>query len=409
MKNIELGQEAITWPKGFQASACAAGIKPGRDDMALIYCTQSASAAIVTTTNKVKAAPVTWDQEIYAMTPYKRACVINAGNANACTGEQGLEDAKKTADLAASLLELSPDEVFVSSTGIIGVPLPMDLILGGVEKLCRTLSDSNEAGDQASQAILTTDTKPKRASIEIEIDGKPVRIAAMCKGSGMIRPNMATMLAYTTTDADIEPELLQKMLAAAARDSFNMISVDGDMSTNDTAIVLASGLSGVKVGSVTTPQGRAFYEALKAVEVDLAKQIASDGEGATKRLEVTVNGAKTREDARVLSRSVVESPLVKTAMFGEDANWGRILCALGYANAEFDPDRAKLAISSEKGSMDLFKDGMPLGFSEEKASEILSEPVIVIDVDAGLGDETATCWGCDLSYDYVRINGDYRT
>lgn len=409
MKNIELGQEAITWPRGFQVSACAAGIKPGRDDMALIYCTQSASAAIVTTSNKVKAAPVTWDREIYAMTPYKRACIINAGNANACTGAKGLEDAKKTADLTASLLGLSPDEVFVSSTGVIGVPLPMDKILGGVRTLCDTLSDSSQAGDQASLAILTTDTKPKRASVEIEIDGKPVRIAAMCKGSGMIRPNMATMLAYTTTDALIEPELLQKMLSAAAQDSFNMISVDGDMSTNDTAIVLASGLSGARIESVTTPSGRKFYEALKAVEVDLAKQIASDGEGATKRLEVNVQGAKTKQDARVLARSVVESPLVKTAMFGEDANWGRILCALGYADADFDPDRAKLTISSQKGAMDLFQDGLPLTFSEETASEILSEPVIIIDVFAGLGEESATCWGCDLSYDYVKINGDYRT
>lgn len=405
---ITYANESVTYPKGFQAASCAAGLLSGRNDMAAVVSDIPAAAAVVLTTNKVKAAPVKFDRAAYEKTPYKKGVVINAGNANACTGETGYENTLRTASLFSELIGAAEDEVFVSSTGVIGVQLPIEKILAGVEELVEGLSGTEEAGMKAARAILTTDLVPKTASAEIPFASGTVRIGAMCKGSGMIRPGMATMLAYTTTDAKIDPAFLEKMLREIADLSFNAISVDGDMSTNDTAVVLANGLSGVEIleGS---PEADVFFEALKEVEISLAKQIVTDGEGATKCVEVNVRGAKSARDARVLARSVAESNLVKCAIFGEDANWGRILCALGYADAEFEPDETVLVIRSEKGEILLFENGSPVAFSEEDAAGILKEPVVILDVKAGDGPGEGTCWGCDLSYDYVKINGDYRT
>lgn len=405
---VTYGNESVTYPKGFKAASCAAGILPGRNDMAAVVSDIPAAAAVVLTTNKVKAAPVTFDRAAYEKTPYKKGVVINAGNANACTGETGYENTIRTASLFSELIGAAEDEVFVSSTGVIGVQLPIEKILAGVEELVEGLSGTEEAGMKAARAILTTDLVPKTASAEIPFASGTVRIGAMCKGSGMIRPGMATMLAYTTTDAKIDPALLEKMLREIADLSFNAISVDGDMSTNDTAAVLANGRSGVEIRE-GSPEAEIFFEAFKEVEISLAKQIVTDGEGATKCVEVNVRGAKSARDARVLARSVAESNLVKCAIFGEDANWGRILCALGYADAEFEPDETVLVIRSEKGETLLFENGSPVAFSEEEAAGILKEPVIILDVKAGDGPGEGTCWGCDLSYDYVKINGDYRT
>lgn len=407
---FELGKYSVTYPKGFEASAAAAGIKPGRDDMAMIYSEKPAAAALVSTTNKVKAAPVLWDQQIIKETMIKRAVVVNAGNANACTGEEGYNNTVRTADEAAKLLGLKPDEVFVSSTGVIGVQLPMDKISGGVRLLAGSLSDTAEAGDAAAHAILTTDLKTKTVSAVFMIGGTEVRIGSMAKGSGMIRPNMATMLSYTVTDADISAELLQEALDQITEDTYNMISVDGDMSTNDTCILMANGMSGAPaITSLDSEDGKVFFEAMKAVQTELAQSIVRDGEGATRMMEVNVYGAESKKDARTLARSVVESSLVKTAIFGADANWGRILCALGYADAAFDQYKAELKISSPGGELLMFENGVPQDFSEDKALQILSEPEIQIDVQVRLGPADATAWGCDLSYEYVKINGEYRS
>lgn len=405
-----LGKNSVTYPKGYKASAAAAGIKPGRNDMAMIYSEVPAASAIVTTSNKVKAAPVIWDRDIMKITPWKQAVVINAGNANACTGEKGYQNTVKTAEEAGSYLDLISDQVFVSSTGVIGVQLPMYEISYGVDLLSHSLSSTPEAGMKAASAILTTDLKTKTVSAVFEIGGKEVRIGSMAKGSGMIRPNMATMLSYAVTDACITPGALQSALNAIAEDTYNMISVDGDMSTNDTCILMANGMSGApEITSLDSEEGKIFFEAMKAVHTELAQSIVRDGEGATKMLEVRVTGAESTADARTLARSVVESSLVKTAMFGEDANWGRILCALGYADAAFDQEKAELRISSKNGELLMFKNGVPQDFSEEKAADILSEPEIRIDVRVKLGSSDATAWGCDLSYDYVKINGEYRS
>ncbi len=410
MKTIEGG---ITAPKGFLANGIAAGIKKRKKDMTVLVSEVPAQAAGAFTTNKVKAAPVLWDKQLVDSGKPMVAVVVNSGNANACTGEQGLADAKAMAAQAAELLSakgsaVTADQVLVCSTGVIGVPLPMDTVKKGIKACMKGLSKEPEAAVAAAEAICTTDTFRKEVAVEIEIDGKPVRIAGMAKGSGMIHPNMATMLSFITTDAGIPAKSLQKLLGTTIIDTYNMISVDGDTSTNDTVLVLANGCSDVELCE-GTPQWEIFCEAFTYVHTFLAKAIVRDGEGAGKFIEVTVNGAKSIEDARVLARSVVSSSLVKAAFFGADANWGRILCAMGYSGADFDPAGTELSFASDKGMIVVVANGEPVAFDEQLAKKILLEKEVAVLAKLNDGDATATAWGCDLSYEYVRINGDYRS
>ena len=396
----------VTSPKGFKAAGIHAGLKKAKKDMAMIISEKEAVTAATFTTNKVKAAPVLWDQGI-AKTGKASAVVINSGNANACTGKQGLLDAEKTAEIAASLIGTEKSSVYVCSTGVIGVKLDMAKIGKGIEMLYPLLSVNG--GKDAAEAICTTDTFSKEAAATVEVSGKTVTIGGMAKGSGMIHPNMATMLSFITTDAVISQETLHKLLGATVEDTFNMISVDGDTSTNDTCIVLANGTAGnaeIKEGS---DDYEAFKEAFSYVLGTLAKLITRDGEGAGRFIEMKVVNALTKNDAKILARAVISSSLVKAAFFGSDANWGRILCAMGYSGADFDPSMVDLSFSSSKGEIDVVKNGEPIPFSEEKAKEILLEKEIYVLADCHQGAAEATAWGCDLTYDYVKINGDYRS
>lgn len=400
-------------PQGFKASGIAAGIKKnGALDMAMVYSIVPAATALVTTQNMVKAAPVLWDNEIVKANPWTQAIVANSGNANACTGEQGMADVQNTAIKAACGLGIDKEMVLVSSTGVIGVPLPIEKITKGVDGLIAALTADVCGADQSARAILTTDTVPKTCALEIEIDGKTVRIGGMAKGSGMICPNMATMLAYVTTDAKIAPDCLQAMVSSITKDTYNMMSVDGDMSTNDTLAVLANGLAGNKeltLGDFGSEAYVTFYDALYQVNETLAKAIVKDGEGATKFIETTVSGAKGEGDARILAKAVIQSSLVKTAIFGEDANWGRVLSSLGASGAIFDPMTVSVWFESKGGRIKLLDHGTPILFDEAYAKVILEEKELQIQVEMGQGDAQATAWGCDLTYDYVKINGDYRT
>ncbi len=410
MKMIEGG---ITAPQGFLANGIAAGIKKRKKDMAVLVSEIPAQAAGAFTTNKVKAAPVLWDKQLVDSGKPMVAIVVNSGNANACTGEQGLADTQAMAAQAAELLaaqsrEASTDQVLVCSTGVIGVPLPMDTVRKGIRTCMKGLSKEPEAAVAAADAICTTDTFRKEVAVEVEIDGKPVRIAGMAKGSGMIHPNMATMLSFITTDAGISAAVLQELLGTTIIDTYNMISVDGDTSTNDTVLVLANGCSGVELQK-GTPQWEAFCEAFTYVHTFLAKAIVRDGEGAGKFIEVTVSGAKSVGDARILARSVVSSSLVKAAFFGADANWGRILCAMGYSGADFNPAGTELSFASDKGMIVVVSNGEPVVFDEQLAKKILLEKEVAVLARLNDGGATATAWGCDLSYEYVRINGDYRS
>ena len=395
----------VVSPKGYKAAGVHAGLKKVKKDMALIVSEVPAVSAAAFTTNKVKAAPVIWDMKVLKGGT-ARAVVVNSGNANACTGGQGLKDAEETAAYAALLLSVPKEEVYVSSTGVIGVPLDMEKIKGGIDKLVPLLSGNDE---DAAEAILTTDTFRKTAAASVDIDGCVVTVAGMAKGSGMIHPNMATMLSYITTDAAISQPLLQKMLGATVEDTFNMISVDGDTSTNDSVIVLANGMSGCAEIREGTAAAEAFEEAFRYVLGELAKLIVKDGEGAGRFIEMHVVGAPSRKDAKVLARSVISSSLVKAAFFGSDANWGRILCAMGYSGADFDPSLVDLSFSSPAGSLQVVKGGEPVPFDEDTAKKILLEKEVAVLADCHQGAAEATAWGCDLTYDYVRINGDYRS
>lgn len=398
----------VTSPKGFKAYGDCAGLKKnGNRDMAVIVSDNMCSAAGCFTTNVVKAAPVLWDME--TVKNDIKGIVVNSGNANACTGEQGLEDAKTTAAKLAELTGVKAENILVCSTGVIGVNLPMDTILNGVEKVYSGLDYSYEAGVTASQAIMTTDTHPKTVAVELDIKGKTVTIGGMAKGSGMINPNMATMLCFITTDCAITSEMLSKALKASVEDSFNMISVDGDMSTNDTVLTIANAMAGNDIIDSEDEDFEKFKEALFYINKKLAISCADDGEGATKLIEAKACGCKTKEDARKMALSVVSSSLLKAAIFGEDANWGRVLCAMGYSGAEFNPLAVTIEFRSEKGVIRLMDKGTPIVFDEDKASEILSEHKIYIDMFLSEGDEQAIAWGCDLTYDYVKINGDYRS
>lgn len=407
MKVIKTG--GVTTPTGFKTGGINCGIKKsGKNDLAMIFSEVPGATSIMTTTNVVKAAPILWCNKVIA-NPYKQAVVVNSGNANACTGQKGEAAVAATASKAAAVLGLQPEDVLIASTGVIGVILPVEKILSGIEVLVPKLGNTEEDGDIAANTILTTDTIQKTIAVEVEIGGKSVKIGGMAKGSGMIHPNMATMLSFVTTDAKIEPTLLDKLLKETTVDTYNMISVDGDTSTNDMVTVIANGLAGNQPLQENTPDYELFKEAFIYVHKTLAKKIIRDGEGASKFVEVEVHGTKTKDDARKLAKSVITSSLVKTALFGEDANWGRVLCALGYSGADFDPLKVSLVFSSQAGMITLLNDGAPIAFDEDEAKKVLSETDIYIAVEMEEGDEKAVAWGCDLSYDYVKINGDYRS
>lgn len=401
----------VTAPKGFKAAGIRAGIKAGRTnkDMAMLYSEVPAVCAATFTKNLVKAAPVLWDKKLVDEVGMAQAVIVNTGIANACTGDEGYEDAARMAELTAQALGIDGRNVMVGSTGVIGFTLPMDIIASGINQLKDILSDSRQAAMDAANAILTTDTHKKEIAYEFEIGGKRAYIGAMCKGSGMIHPNMGTMLGFITTDVAIAQPLLSKALKATIEDTFNMVSVDGDTSTNDTVMVLANGLAKNDLISEENDDYNTFVEVLKEVNTYLAKQIAADGEGATRLFQVDVTGAPDRETARILAKSIVTSNLTKCAIYGRDANWGRILCAMGYSGAEFDPSKVDISISNGKGTIELVENGKAAGFDEEKATDILSQDTVIATADIKSGESRATAWGCDLTYDYVKINADYRS
>jgi glutamate N-acetyltransferase/amino-acid N-acetyltransferase len=407
VEGLKVTKEGINGVKGFKYAGVCCGIKKsGREDMTLIYSETPAAAAGMFTTNKTKAAPVLIDQENIT-NPVARAVVINSGNANACTGKRGMENAVEMVKLTADMLGVNQREVLVSSTGIIGVQLPMDKIRAGIAKAAGSLTA--DGGDAAARGIMTTDTREKKISVKVCLEGGEVTVGAIAKGSGMIHPNMATMLCFLLTDAAVEKGLLQQILEDTVKDTFNMISVDGDTSTNDTVIALANGMAGNKRITEKNGDFHKLLAAFKAAATAMATEIIRDGEGATKFLKASVINASTIEDARIGAKAIVASNLVKTAFFGEDANWGRILCALGYSGADFGPSKVDMHIKSQKGSIKLVDMGEGLDFDEDKAALILSETDIEIVIDLNCGGYKAAAWGCDLSYDYVKINGSYRT
>ena len=407
MKQIEGG---ITAAKGFQAAGVEAAIKyQNRKDMALIYSTVPCVAAGTFTVNVVKAAPVIWDRKIVEESPYAQAVVVNSGIANACTGKQGMDCCRAEADCAGELLGIPGDSVLVASTGVIGMQLPLDRLKAGIRKLAETKAEGLQAGMDAARAIMTTDTVPKQIAVEFELGGKKVTLGGMCKGSGMIHPNMCTMLGFVTTDAAITKEMLQKALSDDIKDTYNMVSVDGDTSTNDTVLLLANGMAGNPLIDRENEDYAVFKKALNYVNTELAKKIAGDGEGATCLFEVKVIGAESKEQAVMLSKSVITSSLTKAAIYGHDANWGRILCAMGYSGASFDPDRVDLYFESAAGKLKIIENGVSTGYSEEMATKILSEEYVTATADIKMGEASATAWGCDLTHEYVNINADYRS
>lgn len=394
----------ITSPKGFLAAGVKAGIKQsGKEDVAVIYSVVPAAAAAVFTTNDMAAAPVILSRE-HIKGGVLSAIVVNSGCANACTGEQGMADAQEMVKQTAELLSISPQTILVSSTGIIGVTLPMAKVSAGIQQAVSKLSV--EGYDSAMQAIMTTDTFAKTIAYEFKLGGMPVRIAGIAKGAGMIHPNMATMLGYMTTDANISSSLLKQALDKAVSLTFNMITVDGDTSTNDTVCVLANGQAGnALIDDAADPDYLLFAEALQSVCRYLAQQVVRDGEGATKFLEITVKGALSFEQGKKAAMSIAKSPLVKTAFFGQDPNWGRILCAVGYSGSNVQPARTSLAI----GGVTIVEAGLGARYDEALLRKVMSEKDITVVVDLGLGQEEATVWTCDFSYEYVKINGEYHT
>lgn len=407
MKRIDGG---VTAAAGFEAAGVSAGVKyKDRKDMAIVYSQVPCKAAGVFTTNVVKAAPVLWDKNAVEHSPYVQAVIINSGIANACTGTVGYECCRRTAGRAAQKLRIPADAVLVASTGVIGMQIPVEKIEAGIDELAGLKAADTASGTMAAEAIMTTDTVSKETAVQFEVDGRTVTVGGMCKGSGMIHPNMCTMLGFVTTDLAISKELLQEALSEDVKDTFNMISVDGDTSTNDTLLVMANGMAGNKEIVSKDENYAKFAEALHMVNETLAKKMAGDGEGATALFETKVIHARTKEDARILSKSVICSSLTKAAIFGHDANWGRILCALGYAGVPFDPEKIELFFEGKNGKIQLYKDGAATDYSEEEATKILSEPEVRVLVDMKMGDFEACAWGCDLTYDYVKINADYRS
>ena len=401
MQILENG--SVTSPRGFTAAAVAAEIKyTGRTDLAVVYSKVPAQAAAVYTLNRFKAAPLRVTEENIS-NGMAQAIVVNSGIANAGMGAEGMRLAREMSDCAAEALGIAKDDVIVASTGVIGMPLPMDKVKAGIEKASKALYP--DGGHDAARAIMTTDTVCKEMAVQLRIDGKLVTIGAMAKGSGMIHPNMATMLGFITTDVNIDNKALQAAFKANIDDSFNMVSVDGDTSTNDMVVILANGQAGNAVLTEESPDFSAFKEALRDICIAMAQKIAGDGEGATKLVECTVTGAATKEDARLAAKAIIASSLVKTAIYGNDANWGRIACAAGYSGAQFDPDKVNIFI----GDVQVAQNGMGLEFDEAKATETLKQKKVNILVKFNIGTEEATAWGCDLTYDYVSINADYRS
>ena len=406
MKNIHGG---VTAPKGFTAFGLYAGIKKKRKDIALVYSVIPAKGAGTFTTNVVKAAPVLWDAKLTKESEYIQAIIINSGVANACTGELGDKNNLLMVEAVAKELQIPTSSVYTASTGVIGKQLPIDIIQASIPTLVKKLDESIKAGTLAAESIMTTDTYSKEYAVTCLVGGKEITVGGMAKGSGMIHPNMATLIGVVTSDISISKELLQEAISEDVKRSFNMISVDRDTSTNDSLLVMANGMAG---NDEITEKNEDYYEfcnALNTVTTKLAKMIAADGEGATKLLEVTVKGARDKEEAIVLSKSIITSNLVKTAVFGNDANWGRILCAMGYSGVEFDPYKVDLTLESEDGSLQLVKNGMATDYSEELATTILSAKEVKAIADINQGKSYATAWGCDFSYDYVKINADYRS
>lgn len=408
MKEIKGG---VTAAQGFMAAAAEANIKyKDRKDMALVFSEVPATSAGVFTTNMVKAAPVLWDMRLIKEKEKAQAVVLNSGIANACTGKAGEKTNEFMAAQTANALGIEKELVLTASTGVIGMQLPEDKLKNGTCLLKENLNASIEAGNAAAEAIMTTDTVPKQCAVQITIGGKTVTLGAMTKGSGMIHPNMATMLCVLTTDACISKKMLQKAMGTAVKDSFNMISVDRDTSTNDTYVALANGLAQNEEICEEKEDYKTFLDALMYVSKNLAMKMAKDGEGATKLLEVQVKNASGDEEARMLAKSVITSNLVKTAVYGSDANWGRILCALGYSGVAFDSEKVDLFIECEgRQRLQLVKDGLAADYSEEEATKILSAETVVAIADMKKGSSNAVAWGCDLTYEYVKINGDYRS
>ena len=407
MKQISGG---VTAAKGYKAACCEANIKyKDRTDMAMVVSEVPCECAGTFTTNVVKAACVQWDQKIVYGGGKMQAVVVNSGIANACTGKEGWDACEATAKAVEANLGIAADTVAVASTGVIGMQLPVEKLVSGVAKMSGTLDDTEEAGTLASKAIMTTDTINKEIAVTFEVDGKTVTLGGMSKGSGMIHPNMCTMLGFLTTDLAIDKALMQEALSAVVKDTFNMITVDGDTSTNDTLLLMANGLAG---NEKITEKGEAyasFVEALSFVCTFLARKMAGDGEGATKLFEAHVVNAKSKEDARTLSRAIVGSNLSKAAIYGCDANFGRFLCAMGYSGAQFDQNDVELFFVSKAGRLQVFDKGTPLAFDEEFAKKIMEESEVTVFVDMHEGEESAKAWGCDLTYDYVKINADYRS
>ncbi len=406
MKKIEGG---VTAAQGFQAAGVYAGIKKNRKDMALVYSVVPAKGAGTFTTNVVKAAPVRWDMKVTKESPFVQAVVLNSGVANACTGAEGDINNEKMAKAVADAMNIPQEAVYTASTGVIGKQMPIDVIIEGAKLLAADLKEGLPAGAQAAEAIMTTDTYSKECAVSFVVDGKEIKLGGMAKGSGMIHPNMATMLGVVTTDLNISKALLQEALSADVKVSFNMISVDRDTSTNDSLLLLANGLAGNKEITEKDADYDTFCKALNYVTTDLSKKIAADGEGATKLFEVEVVNAPSWEEASILSKSIITSNLVKTAIFGNDANWGRIICAMGYSGVNFDPDKVDLYVESEEGKLKLAEHGIETDYSEEFASKLLAGKEVKATADLKSGSASATAWGCDFSYDYVKINADYRS
>lgn len=406
---MKLVHGGVTAPKGFVASGIYAGIKKKRKDIALIYSDAPAKGAGTFTTNVVKAAPVLWDIKLTKESENIQAIVINSGVANACTGEEGNINNMHLAESVANELQIPIEAVYTASTGVIGKQLPIDIMMNSIPELVKELKGTIEAGTLAAESIMTTDTYSKECAVSFNIGDKEITIGGMSKGSGMIHPNMATMIGVVTTDISISKELLQEAISEDVKHSFNMISVDRDTSTNDSLLILANGNAGNEEITIKNNDYYEFCKALYTVTSKLAKMIAADGEGATKLIEVTVKGANSWEEAVVISKSIITSNLVKTAVFGNDANWGRILCAMGYSGVDFDPYKVDLTIESKEGSLQLVKNGMATNYSEEMATKILTAKEVKAIVDMKQKEATATAWGCDFSYDYVKINADYRS
>ena len=405
-----LKEGGVTAAKGFKAASIAAEIKyKNRTDMAMVYSDVPCLAAGTFTSNVVKAACVLWDKEIVETKDFAQAVVVNSGIANACTGKEGFDACRKTAEAVESALGVPADSCLVASTGVIGMQLPVDKLVKGVNGMVKILSASKESGSDAAKAIMTTDTIPKEVAVTFEVGGKTVTLGGMSKGSGMIHPNMCTMLGFLTTDLSIEKSLLQEALRDVVQDTFNMITVDGDTSTNDTLLILANGLAENEKITEKGADYVTFVNALYYVCEFLAKKMAGDGEGATKLFEAKVVNAKSKEDARTLSRAIVASNLSKAAIYGCDANFGRFLCAMGYSGADFDQNDVELFFESKEGRLQVFDKGTPIVFDEDVATKILGAAEVTIFVDMHEGDAEATAWGCDLTYDYVKINADYRS